>query len=273
MRSAFTKMHGLGNDFMVVAADGLAVPTAGRIRELANRRTGVGFDQLLWLQAPRDSRADIHYRIFNSDGSESEQCGNGARCIARFLAPDAEDGELRLEHGLGISRARLLAGGQVSVDMGKPDFDPDSVPFIVDESAESYTLDVDGNSLEVRVVSMGNPHAVVMVDDVGEAPVGTLGPWLQNHERFPNRANIGFLQVVAREHARLRVFERGAGETSACGTGACAAAVVGQRAGLLGPIVRIELPGGEVTVSWEGAGKPVWLTGEAVTVFEGSIDL
>jgi len=273
MRIAFTKMHGLGNDFMVVAADGLAVPATDRIQELADRRTGIGFDQMLWLEAPRDARADIRYRIFNSDGSESEQCGNGARCIARFLAPDAEEGELKLEHGLGVSRARLLPDGQVSVDMGKPDFDPDSVPFVVERYAESYTIDLDGNWLDLYVVSLGNPHAVVLVDDVNDAPVATLGPWLQNHERFPNRANIGFLQVVARERARLRVFERGAGETRACGTGACAAAVVGQRAGILGPIVRVELPGGELTVSWEGAGTPVWLTGEAVTVFEGSIDL
>jgi len=273
MRSTFTKMHGLGNDFMVVAADGLPVPGGERIRQLANRRTGIGFDQLLWLESPQDERADIRYRIFNSDGSESEQCGNGARCIARYLAPDSQDGELKLEHGLGLSRARLLAGGKVSVDMGKPDFDPASVPFIVDEPADSYLIDLEGQRVEFSVVSMGNPHAVVVVDDVYEAPVETLGPALQSHERFPNRANIGFVQMVTREHARLRVYERGAGETSACGTGACAAAVVGQRAGWLKPTVRIELPGGLVTVSWEGVGTPVWLTGEAVTVFEGTIDL
>jgi diaminopimelate epimerase len=273
MRSAFTKMHGLGNDFMVVAADGLPVPGPERIRQLADRHTGIGFDQLLWLEPPRDRRADIRYRIFNSDGSESEQCGNGARCIARYLAPDAADGELKLEHGLGISRARLLADGEVSVDMGAPDFDPASLPFVTDAPAESYRLDIDGEAVEFRVVSMGNPHAVLLVDDVDSAPVAGVGPALQNHERFPNRANIGFMQVVAPGHARLRVFERGAGETSGCGTGACAAAVVGQRAGLLDSTVRIQLPGGPVTVSWQGADEPVWLTGEAVTVFEGNIDI
>ena len=273
MRSAFTKMHGLGNDFMVIAADGLRPPAAERIRQLADRRTGVGFDQLLWLEPPGDPQADIRYRIFNSDGSESEQCGNGARCIARYLVPDHAEGEVKLEHGLGISRARLLPGGEVSVDMGAPNFDPASLPFVTDRQADTYRLNVDGESVEFRVVSMGNPHAVVLVDEVDSAPVARLGPTLQHHERFPNRANIGFMQVVAPGHARLRVFERGAGETSACGTGACAAAVVGQRAGLLDPTVRIQLPGGPVTVSWEGADEPVWLTGEAVTVFEGSIDL
>ena len=273
MRSAFTKMHGLGNDFMVVAGDGQQPPAADRIRQLADRRTGIGFDQLLWLEAPQDARADIRYRIFNSDGSESEQCGNGARCIARYLAPDAEGDELKLEHGLGISRARLLANGEVSVDMGAPDFDPASLPFIADRAADTYRLEIDGETVAFSVVSMGNPHAVLLVDDVDSAPVAAIGPALQNHERFPNRANIGFMQVVAPGHARLRVYERGAGETSACGTGACAAAVVGQRAGLLDSTVRIQLPGGPVTVSWEGADEPVWLTGEAVTVFEGSIDL
>jgi len=161
---------------MVVPANGLRPPSADRVRRLADRRTGIGFDQMLWLEPPRDAQADIHYRVFNSDGSESEQCGNGARCIARYLAPDDTDGELALEHGRGVSRARLLAGGEVSVDMGEPDFDPASLPFIVAEAAESYHLEIGGEQVEFRVVSMGNPHAVLLLDDVDTAPVSRLGP-------------------------------------------------------------------------------------------------
>ncbi len=273
MRSPFTKMHGLGNDFMVIAGEGLRLPAAERIQALADRRTGVGFDQLLWLQSPEDSNADIRYRIFNSDGSESEQCGNGARCIARFLLPEARSGELLLEHAGGLARARFLENAEVSVDMGAPDFSPAAVPFLTDSAADSYWLEISGQRVELRVVSMGNPHAVIVVEDIEQAPVASLGPALQSHECFPNRANIGFMQVVTPGRALLRVYERGAGETSACGTGACAAAVVGRRAGLLDADVRIQLPGGSLTVRWEGPDEPVWLTGEAVTVFEGNIEL
>ncbi len=269
----FTKMHGLGNDFMLVDADGREPPAPADIRRLADRRRGVGFDQLLWLEPPRSAEAQVYYRIFNADGSEAEQCGNGARCIARYMAQHGSDPELLLEHPAGQSRARLLPDGTVSIEMGIPEFDPAAVPFVADELADSYTIQVGTNTLELRVVSMGNPHAVLIVEDLDNAPVSTLGPALECHERFPNRANIGFMQILAPEHARLRVFERGAGETQACGTGACAAAVLGQRAGLLDSRVRMELPGGTLQVEWLGTGNPVWLTGEAEFVFEGTVEL
>jgi len=270
MRLNFTKMHGLGNDFMVVASDG-DPPAAARIRALAERRTGVGFDQLLWVQPARDTGTDAYYRIFNADGSEAEQCGNGARCIARFLTGSTPERELVLAHAGGRSPARLLSDGSVTVAMGEPDFSPAAVPFQAEAEAEAYALDTDGRLVELRVVSIGNPHGVLRVKDAATAPVETLGPALERHERFPNRANIGFMQVVTSGHVRLRVFERGAGETRACGTGACAAAVVGQRAGWLDDSVRVDLPGGAVTVGWKGPGEPVWLTGEAITVFEGTV--
>ena len=218
MRMPFTKMQGLGNDFIVVRGDGLDEPAPATVRSLADRRTGIGFDQMLWLEAPRDSRAHVAYRIFNSDGSEAEQCGNGARCIARYLGDDHPQ-TLLLEHAGGLSEARIEKNGSVSVDMGAPRFDPSEVPFLTQEQSPPYSLDADGEEVIVRVVSMGNPHAVVEVEDVEEAPVGRLGPVLERHASFPNRANIGFMQVVTPDHVRLRVFERGVGETRACGTG------------------------------------------------------
>jgi diaminopimelate epimerase len=273
MQLRFTKMQGLGNDFMVVRANGDPVPGPSVLARLADRRTGVGFDQLLWLETPREDRADVRYRIFNSDGSEAEQCGNGARCIVRLLAAGSDQSEFLLEHAGGTSRGRVEPGGLVAVDMGAPDFRPAALPFIVDAEAPAYAIDAGGDRVEIRIVSMGNPHAVLVVNDVDTAPVARLGPLLERHERFPNRANIGFMQVVAPDRIRLRVFERGAGETRACGTGACAAAVVGRRAGFLNDTVHVQLPGGEVIVRWEGPGQPVWLTGEAETVFEGIVEL
>jgi len=270
MSLEFTKMHGLGNDFMVVASDA-EPPAATTIRALADRRTGVGFDQLLWVGPAHDPGTAASYRIFNGDGSEAEQCGNGARCIARFLADRGAAGELVLEHAGGRSPARILADGSVTVALGEPDFRPARVPFSAPAEAEAYGVEVDDETVELRVVSVGNPHGVLRVPEVGNAPVARLGPALESHERFPNRANISFMQVVTSGHVQLRVFERGAGETRACGTGACAAAVVGQRAGWLDDSVRVDLPGGTVTVSWKGPGEPVWLTGEAVTVFEGTV--
>ncbi|MGI9329148.1 MAG: diaminopimelate epimerase [Gammaproteobacteria bacterium] len=271
MSVPFTKMHGLGNDFMIVYTEA-APPAAGRIRAWADRRLGIGFDQLLWVGPARDSAAEAAYRIFNSDGSEAEQCGNGARCIVKFLADRGHDtAELMLEHGGGLAAARLLPDGQVAVAMGEPDFRPAALPFKASAQAEVYEVEVGDSSVELRVVSMGNPHAVLRVDDVDTAPVERLGPALESHERFPSRANIGFVQIVDPSHVRLRVFERGVGETQACGTGACAAAVTSQRAGWLDPTVRVELPGGWVTVDWKGPGEPVWLTGEAITVFEGTV--
>lgn len=277
MNLSFTKMQGLGNDFMVVPANGHQPPSAGQIQRLADRRTGIGFDQLLWLEPARDQRADIYYRNFNADGSEAEQCGNGARCITRYLANtstrDQPAVDFMLEHVGGLSPARVMPDGTISVALTVPDFRPAALPFKADREADSYLLATSDGEQEIRVVSVGNPHAVLVVDDVATAPVSTLGAELERHERFPNRANIGFLQMVTPDHVRLRVFERGVGETRACGTGACAAAVIGQRAGHLGEQVRVEMPGGIVTVSWAGPGTPVWLTGEAVTVFEGTVQV
>ncbi len=274
MQMLFTKMHGLGNDFVVVDGGGLEPLDPDVIRGLANRRTGIGFDQLLWVERPRGEGVDASYRVFNADGQEAEQCGNGARCIARFLAgADGHRRELRLQHATGISVARIEAEGEVSVDLGVPVFNPADIPFIADEERESYPIDVNGETVEAGVVSLGNPHAVIEVDAVDGAPVQRLGPLLERHDRFPNRANIGFVQVVDAAHIRLRVFERGVGETRACGTGACAAMIVGRRAGRLADTVVVELPGGAVTVHWEGSGSPVWLIGEAVTVFEGTIEV
>lgn len=271
MQTPFTKMHGFGNDFIVIRANDAEPPTADVIRRLGDRRLGIGFDQLLWLEPPH-AGGDVFYRIFNTDGSEAEQCGNGARCIARFIGTSG-DRDLILEFPGGIVHARLEDDGRVSVELGEPDLRPEALPFIATAGDPPYTLDVIGEPVDIRVVSIGNPHAVVVVDDIDTAPVATLGPALENHARFPNRANIGFMQVVAADRIRLRVFERGAGETPACGTGACAAVVIGRDAGLLDPRVNVELRGGRATVRWDGPGSPVWLTGDAVTVFEGSVDL
>ncbi len=273
MSLAFTKMHGLGNDFMVVPATSQALISSETISRLADRRTGIGFDQLLWLEAPKAPEADVYYRIFNADGSEAEQCGNGARCIARLLADSTGRTDLLLEHSNGLSAAKVSANGRVSVAMGEPDFRPSALPFTAPAQADAYTVDVAGEPVEVRVVSMGNPHAVVFVDDIQTAPVAQLGPALERHERFPNRANIGFAQLIDAAHVRLRVYERGVGETQGCGTGACAAMAVGRAAGRLGNEVEVALPGGLVTVAWAGAGQPLWLTGEAICVFEGTVNV
>ena len=234
MQLPFTKMHGLGNDFMLVEGQERALPDTAAIRRLADRHRGVGFDQLLWLLPPTEPRAAIRYRVFNADGSEAEQCGNGARCVARYVGGSQGDGELLLEHRGGLSAARLHPDGAVSVAIGEPRFEPAAIPFLAEREADSYPLAVDGQTLELRVVSLGNPHAVLFVDSVDRAPVATLGARLERHERFPNRANIGFVEVVSSRRVRLRVFERGVGETRACGTGACAAVAVGRRAGRLG---------------------------------------
>ncbi len=272
MHVRFTKMHGLGNDFVLIQGDGLPLPGPSRIRELADRRRGIGFDQLLWLETPRQPGDDVHYRIFNTDGTEAEQCGNGARCIARLIAK-AGQRELRLGHGRGSVRARLEADELVSVEMAVPEFDPALVPFRAGQQALRYELAAGGETVVAGVVSMGNPHAVLQVEHLDAAPVLRLGPLLERHERFPNRANIGFMQVVAPDRIRLRVFERGVGETTACGTGACAAVVIGRQWGLLNSRVTVELPGGSLAIHWDGPGKPVWMTGEAVLAFEGSVQL
>ncbi len=271
MHVPFTKMHGLGNDFVLIHGDGLALPDPERIRTLADRRRrGIGFDQLLWLEAAKRAGDAACYRIFNTDGSEAEQCGNGVRCIARLLATPGQT-ELRLGHSTGSVLARLETNGAVSVEMAVPEFRPALVPFKSQDEALRYELHAGKDTVEVGVVSMGNPHAVLQVPDVDSAPVQRLGALLEHHERFPNRANIGFMQVLSPNRIRLRVFERGVGETTGCGTGACAAVAVGRTWKLLEPEVVVDLPGGSLAVSWQGPGLPVWMSGEAVTVYEGTV--
>ncbi|HCB12274.1 MAG TPA: diaminopimelate epimerase, partial [Gammaproteobacteria bacterium] len=272
----FTKMHGLGNDFVVIdRINQTAALAPEHIRHLADRRFGIGCDQILLVETPQRADADFRYRIFNADGSEVEQCGNGARCFARFVHDQGltSKNELCVETLAGLLQLRLLSDGQVTVDMGPPRLEPADVPFFATERALRYAITVDGMELEIGVVSMGNPHAVVIVNDVAQAPVAHLGPLLEQHSRFPKRANVGFMQIVDPNHIRLRVFERGAGETLACGSGACAAAVVGQLWNRLYPNVRVKLPGGELEIHWTGEGESVTMTGPAATVFEGWIVL
>jgi diaminopimelate epimerase len=268
MRIEFLKMQGLGNDFLVFDAAALAADThldERTLRALADRHTGVGFDQALMLETPREGSSRVFYRVFNSDGIEVEQCGNGARCVAALMyarAPELGRDLIMGSRG-GKVRARIRDDGLVSVDMGIPVF---AEPL-------SFSLNVAGEDVEMSALSMGNPHVVLHVPEVKSAPVERFGPSIERHPRFPNRTNVGFMQIVGRDHILLRVFERGAGETLACGTGACAAVAVGQRLGSLDAQVRVDLPGGTALVSWEGPGRQIWLTGPATTVFTGSIDL
>lgn len=276
MHIAFTKMHGLGNDFAVFDAPaGAELLSGAQLRRLADRHTGIGFDQALILQPPRRHGTSVFYRIFNADGMEVEQCGNGARCIAALLASRglATDGTVTLDSPAGLVRARTGSGGTVSVDMGPVRFDPRALPFDAPAEAERYRLEVGPETIEIGAVSIGNPHAVLAVESVEAAPVARLGPAIERHVRFPNRVNAGFMQVVDRSHIRLRVHERGAGETLACGTGACAAVAVGRRWGLLDPAVTVSTPGGQLRVSWADPSESIWLTGPAQIVFEGHIEI
>ncbi|MGA2839121.1 MAG: diaminopimelate epimerase [Steroidobacteraceae bacterium] len=278
MRIEFLKMQGLGNDFLVFDAPPVNADEpidSDTLRALADRHTGIGFDQALMLQPPRDSRSRVFYRVFNSDGSEVEQCGNGARCVAALMySRQPELGrELTLESAGGPVRARVRDDGLVSVDMGIPNFEPRSLPMDAAAEMPAYSLRIDGTEIEFGAVSMGNPHVVLCVSDVKTAPVERFGPSIERHPRFAKRTNVGFMQIVDRTHIRLRVHERGAGETLACGTGACAAVAVGRMRGLLDSDVRVDLPGGTATVTWLGIGQPMWLTGPATMVFTGSIDI
>jgi diaminopimelate epimerase len=276
MRLEFTKMHGLGNDFIVFdARHAGAVPDAGTLRRLADRHTGIGFDQALVLEPPRRDGTAVYYRIFNADGLEVEQCGNGARCIASLLARRGRTpaGEFRMDSPGGLIRARIEPGDLVSVDMGIPSFDPASLPFEASTEATVYVLDVGGKEVDIGAVSLGNPHAVLTVPSVAAAPVDRLGPAIEHHPRFPRRVNVGFMEVVDRRRIRLRVHERGTGETLACGTGACAAVAVGHRHGRLDEQVRVELAGGTLAIAWPGPGEPIWLTGPAEVSFEGRVDV
>lgn len=276
MRVDFTKMHGVGNDFVVFEAPAAAELLAPeRLRALADRRTGIGFDQALVLEPARRAGSAVFYRVFNCDGDEVEQCGNGARCIAALLyRRDAgRSGDITLESPAGVVHARAAGGAEISVDMGVPDFDPRSLPFEAAGVADSYPLEVAGCTLAIGAVSIGNPHAVLTVESVDKAQVTTLGPAIEHHPRFPKRVNAGFMEVAARGRIRLRVHERGAGETPACGTGACAAVAVGRRRGLLDAEVRVSVRGGELRVNWAGDGERIWLTGPAEISYEGHLEV
>ena len=282
MRLTFTKMHGQGNDFIML--NGIAQPqartlNAGQIRKLADRHFGIGCDQLLLVESTDTPNVDFRYRIFNADGGEVEQCGNGARCFAQFVRSEGltSKTEIRVETMSGVIAPRIEADGIICVDMGAPHFVPAEIPFKADAEALKYPLNVQGMLLTIGAVSMGNPHAVQLVRDVDQAPVREDGPLIEHHERFPQRVNAGFMQVVSRNHVRLRVWERGAGETLACGTGACAAVVTGIRWGLLDETVRVTTRGGDLAVTWHGArkgdGEAVLMSGVATTVFRGEIEI
>lgn len=269
-------MQGLGNDFVVI--DAISHPialSAAQYRFLGDRRFGIGCDQILLVEKPTIPEADFRYRIFNNSGEEVEQCGNGARCFARFVHEQGltEKTEIAVETAGGIIYPRLEDNGQVTVNMGAPCFAPEEIPFIAAAQAPTYDINVAGHDYQFNVLSMGNPHAVQFVADVDQAPVGTLGPLIEHHPRFPRKVNAGFVEVLTRDHIRLRVFERGAGETLACGTGACAAVVAGIQRRLLDDTVSVDTRGGNLTITWQGPGYPVRMTGPAVTVFHGEIVL
>ncbi len=272
MRLKFTKMQGLGNDFVVL--DGIAQQidlSSQQLKRLADRHFGVGCDQILVVEKPSRADVDFRYRIFNADGGEVEQCGNGARCFVQFVRNRGLTAKrvIRVETRGGIIEPRVEDDGQVTVDMGIPRFESVEIPFVGGSAAIVQPLEVDGAAVSLSVVSMGNPHAVQVVDNVDDAPVLTQGPRIERHPRFPNGVNAGYMQIADRANIRLRVWERGAGETLACGTGACAAVVSGIRLGLLDSPVRVETRGGTLTIAWHGGQSPVFMTGPAATVFDG----
>ena len=280
MKIRFTKMHGLGNDFVVLDALGQNfVPNPAQARFLADRHFGVGCDQILVVEKSAQDSVDFRYRIFNADGGEVEQCGNGARCFVRYVIDHSltSKREIKVETRSGIIALRLEDNGEVSVNMGIPRFAPSEIPFIspLGEMSDAVLqpLRIGEHDVDISVVSMGNPHAVQVVTNINSAPVAAYGPLIETHARFPQRANAGFMQVLDRHAIKLRVHERGAGETLACGTGACAAAVVGIRRGLLDSPVRVSMRGGALSIAWNGAGQPVLMTGPATTVFEGEIEI
>ena len=276
MKLRFTKMHGLGNDFVVF--DGISqtvVLTPEQCRRIADRHFGIGCDQILLVEPPRAAGTDFRYRIFNADGGEVEQCGNGARCFVRFVHDHGltDKTAIRVETAASVIEPRLLDNGLVRVNMGVPRFAPAEIPFAADAEAMSYALKVGQHVLDITVLSMGNPHAVLRVNDLDSAPVDILGPAIESHSRFPLRVNAGFMQVLTPHDIRLRVYERGTGETLACGTGACAAAIAGIRQGWLKSPVSVHTRGGDLVIEWAGRDQPVYMTGPAETVFEGEIEL
>jgi len=276
MRLKFTKMHGLGNDFVVIDATAAPVTlTPAQLRHVADRHFGIGCDQILMVEPARSADTDFYYRIFNADGGEVEQCGNGARCFVRYVLERGLTAKTVIRVGTlgGVIEPRLEADGQVTVNMGVPVFEPARIPFDAPARAPLYDLQVDKKTIKINSLSIGNPHAVQVVTDVAMAPVGTEGPLIEAHVRFPQRVNAGYMQIVDRAHILLRVYERGAGETLACGTGACAAVVSGIERGLLDERVTVSTRGGDLVIVWAGAGQPVLMTGPAMTVFDGEIAL
>lgn len=276
MSLAFLIMHGAGNRIVVVdeRLTGREPPDPGTLRRLGSDATGPGFDQLMWVGPASNPAMDASYRVFNADGTEVEQCGNGVRCVVRMLAREDDDKRRYvLESPAGPIEAELLDDGQVTVNMGAPEFEPGRIPFEAEASADQYLLEAGPEHFTVACVSMGNPHCVIEVDDIETAEVGRVGALIESHPRFPTRTNVGFMTVRDRSAIDLRVFERGVGETLACGTGACAAVVTGIRRGKLGREVTVRLPGGQLVVSWRGDAEPVWLTGNAELISEGKIDL
>ncbi len=272
----FTKMHGLGNDFVVIDAINQQIPlTPEQIRFLSDRHFGIGFDQLLLVEKPANDNADFKYRIFNADGSEVAQCGNGARCFARFVRDKklSDKNEIRVDTNSGQLLLRFNDNGLITVNMGIPKHKPAEIPILVEQESFAYSVCVNAMEATFGAVSMGNPHAVIQVSDVKNAPVAEFGQALESHAVFPERANIGFMQIIDRKRIKLRVYERGAAETLACGSGACAAVVIGIEQNLLDQDVCVELPGGELTISWSGRDEPVFMTGPAISVFDGSIKL
>ena len=276
MKIRFTKMHGLGNDFVVIDAINQKIAlNRKQIRHIADRNRGIGCDQLLLVEPPANDQVQFTYRIFNADGGEVEQCGNGARCFARFVHDQglSHSNPIAVATSAGNISLKLEDDEQVTVNMGVPIFEPAKIPFIAEQEAPRYVLQIDQQTLELGVVSMGNPHAVLLVDNIQAAPVAQLGPRIEAHARFPKRVNAGFMQVIDRTNIKVRVFERGVGETQACGTGACAAMVMGRRWNLLDESVQVALTGGTLNIKWEGEGEPVYMTGPTETVFEGIIEL
>ena len=272
----FTKMHGLGNDFVVIDAINQTVNLSPeQIRFIADRHFGVGFDQLLLVEKPVNDNADFKYRIFNADGSEVSQCGNGARCFARFVRENGlfSGDEITVDTDSGQLVLTFTDNGLVTVNMGIPRHEPSEIPMATDQESQTYSVEINGKSTTFGAVSMGNPHVVIQVENTTSAPVADLGRILESHPLFPERANIGFMQVVNRKHIKLRVYERGAAETLACGSGACAAVVVGIEQNLLDKEVMVELPSGQLAISWAGRGQPVYMTGPAATVYDGKISL
>jgi len=269
-------MHGLENDFVVIDAINQSVSlTTDQIRFIADRRLGIGCDQLLLVEPSNVDEADFRYRIFNADGGEVEQCGNGARCFAMFVHDQglSDKTEIPVITESGLITLKLESDGQVTVDMGNPSLEPEALPFLTSQTQEQYSLDIDGKTVHFSVVSVGNPHAVIQVDDIENSPVVELGSKIQAHPSFPESVNVGFMQVDNQSSIKLRVYERGAGETQACGTGACAAMVAGHSLGLLYDTVDVKLRGGNLSINWEGGQNPVMMTGETATVFTGTIIL